>query len=79
MSTRPSAVRPRFECHVRASEALGKRELRTGESKADVVIQHHSLANRARILQLKHGLLLHAEDDNIRAAHAYLHVYLSGG
>jgi hypothetical protein len=55
-----------------SSTSLAPRRERTGEGKADVIVQHHGLANRTGILQLQDRLLLHAEDDNVLAPHSHL-------
>lgn len=44
----------------------------TGKGKADMIVQHGNLPDSTGILQLQHGLLLHAQYDNVLAADADL-------
>lgn len=53
-----------------AHEQGGGRDDATGETEADVVVEHGRLADGARVLQLEDTLLLDGEDDAVLAAHA---------
>lgn len=55
------------------AESLEKNYTLTGECEAYVIIQHDNLANRSRILELKHGLLLYTQHHNILTADSDLH------
>ena len=46
----------------------------TGESNADVLIEHGNLADCSRVLQLKEGLLLNAQHHRVLALDADLWV-----
>lgn len=64
MRTRPSAVRP----GERLSYTVNRRlDMRTGERKTDVVIQHDNLAHSSWVLQLENGLLFDTKNYNIFA------------